>query len=57
MSDCHETVKCSCGAVISNCRCFSPNKTIRIEQDGCNHCKAVKTASKIIEVATPAITI
>lgn len=33
----HETVKCSCGVVLIQCRCFAP-KVERIIQNGCNDC-------------------
>lgn len=35
----HEIVKCSCGTIISQCRCMDRNKTIRIVENGCVHCR------------------
>jgi hypothetical protein len=31
---------CSCGKVISQCRCPSPSKTKTIIESGCHDCKA-----------------
>jgi hypothetical protein len=36
----HETVKCSCGAIIRQCRCFMPHKPVRVVEDGCSNCQA-----------------
>ena len=38
----HQIIKCSCGAIISQCRCFDPDKPERIEPNGCKTCKAFK---------------
>lgn len=38
----HHIVKCSCGEVISQCRCPSKNKTETIVKDGCAKCKEKK---------------
>lgn len=35
----HYTEKCSCGNVISTCRCSSPNKKIIIKENGCKDCQ------------------
>lgn len=35
----HKTV-CSCGAVISQCRCMSPGKTLIVKTNACAACKA-----------------
>jgi len=35
----HETVKCSCGAIISNCRCWNPDKKVVVRVAGCDECK------------------
>lgn len=35
----HKTIKCSCGAIIAQCRCFSPNKTIEIKKSACERCR------------------
>lgn len=35
----HYTDKCSCGNIISNCRCSSPDKKINIIESGCKDCK------------------
>jgi len=34
----HEIVKCSCGALIAQCRCFLKDKPVRIVQNGCHDC-------------------
>lgn len=38
----HEIVKCSCGEVIAQCRCFSKDKTVRVIENGCDKCKKEK---------------
>lgn len=35
----HKLVKCSCGTVISNCRCSSPEKKIEVIEAGCKNCQ------------------
>ena len=35
----HYIEMCSCGAIISQCRCPSPEKEIRITESGCRTCK------------------
>ncbi len=35
----HLIVKCSCGAIIRQCRCFAPDKRVQIEKNGCELCK------------------
>lgn len=35
----HKIVKCSCGAIIMQCRCITPGKTVEIVKDGCKNCK------------------
>jgi hypothetical protein len=37
MSD-HFIEKCSCGVVLNQCRCFSPNKTVVIKPNACGNC-------------------
>jgi hypothetical protein len=34
----HEIVKCSCGTILQQCRCFTHNKAVRVVQDGCQDC-------------------
>jgi hypothetical protein len=34
----HETIVCSCGTVIVQCRCMGP-KDRRVVTDGCDKCK------------------
>jgi len=38
----HMTIKCTCGAVLDNCRCVSLDgqKPVNYVQDGCPECKA-----------------
>jgi len=36
----HHIEKCSCGAVISQCRCMDPGKTVTVIERGCKTCKA-----------------
>ena len=36
----HFIKKCSCGEIIEQCRCMSPNKTVTVVKDGCDKCKA-----------------
>ena len=40
----HFINKCSCGIVISQCRCFSKNRIETVVENGCSECKG-KTAS------------
>lgn len=47
MSD-HYIEKCSCGKVIGQCRCASPDKTVRIIPNGCQDCK-IRQAIKPID--------
>jgi hypothetical protein len=35
----HKKVICSCGAVISNCRCASPDKNVETIFEGCDLCQ------------------
>jgi hypothetical protein len=42
MSKAHYVHKCSCGKVITQCRCASPDKQVTTFQDGCAECKAKK---------------
>lgn len=35
----HEIINCSCGKMITQCRCPSKDKTIRVIQNGCADCK------------------
>jgi len=41
----HEIVKCSCGAIILQCRCMMLNKPVRIVKNGCEKCKAKSAAT------------
>ena len=34
----HKTVKCSCGTIISQCRCMNSSKNIEIVENGCKEC-------------------
>jgi hypothetical protein len=36
----HYIEKCSCGKVLSQCRCPSHEKEVKVIQDGCVECKA-----------------
>jgi hypothetical protein len=36
----HKTVKCSCGTIISQCRCMESSKNIEIVENGCKECLA-----------------
>jgi hypothetical protein len=36
----HYITKCSCGAVISQCRCPDNNKSVETIDRGCENCKA-----------------
>jgi hypothetical protein len=38
MSD-HFVKKCSCGTVLSTCRCDAPDKRVEVVKDGCSKCK------------------
>ena len=42
----HEIVKCSCGKIISQCRCIEGSKNVRVVKDGCKECQS-KTQYKI----------
>lgn len=42
----HYVNKCSCGAVVSQCRCTSENKTVRVVCDNCSVCRGEKDAAK-----------
>lgn len=48
----HFITKCSCGAVITQCRCPDPNKKVNIIQNGCPTCKisAVAVAAVVDDV-------
>lgn len=37
--DNHKTIKCSCGNIISQCRCSFANKPVEIVEKGCTSCK------------------
>jgi hypothetical protein len=43
----HVVVKCSCGAVIAQCRCYHIDKAEKIQQDGCRECRA-KMSAKVV---------
>lgn len=34
----HEIVKCSCGEVIGQCRCFHKDKTVQVIKNACGKC-------------------
>lgn len=36
----HFIKKCSCGKVISQCRCMAKDKTVLLEENGCAECRA-----------------
>jgi len=36
----HMTIKCTCGVVLDNCRCWSPDKVVNFVQNGCSECLA-----------------
>lgn len=38
----HEIVKCTCGEVITQCRCYMPNKPVRFVIEGCEKCKKAR---------------
>lgn len=43
----HEIVKCSCGAMIAQCKCFSLGKPIRVVEKGCPSCSMVKSVTNL----------
>lgn len=43
----HKTVKCSCGNIISNCRCSSPDKKTEISTEPCIECQEKNKNIKI----------
>lgn len=45
----HEIVKCSCGALIMQCRCISHNKSVRVLKKGCTDCKKKKLDDRASE--------
>jgi hypothetical protein len=52
MSD-HFILKCTCGEIISQCRCPDPNKTVRV-QNGCPKCKPHQKFGQQIQPYNPA---
>ncbi len=48
----HFTEKCSCGEIISNCRCSSPDKKIIIKENGCKKCQDSISQAKNLNVKT-----
>lgn len=42
----HQIVQCSCGAVISQCRCFSADKPVKIVRRGCVDCLKEQTSTE-----------
>ncbi len=44
----HMTIKCTCGVILDNCRCWSPDKVTNLVQDGCSVCQA-KLLAKLKE--------
>lgn len=51
----HEIVKCSCGAIILQCRCIGPHK-VRIVTRGCTNCKAAATYTHVPPAAVADLT-
>lgn len=47
----HFTTKCSCGTVISQCRCFSKDRIETIVPDGCTKCKSASAPTTAASVA------
>jgi hypothetical protein len=39
MSHLHEVVKCSCGAILRQCRCMNPAKLVTVLPAACERCK------------------
>lgn len=46
----HYIKRCSCGAVISQCRCMSKDKEETVEVDGCNTCKERKATKADVKM-------
>jgi hypothetical protein len=46
----HEVVRCSCGTVIAQCRCFGLNKLVTTVEKGCGVCQAVSAALELLDV-------
>jgi hypothetical protein len=53
----HEIRKCSCGALIGQCRCLGPKPTV-IVQNGCSACQqGIRPASHTNDAAAAAQTL
>jgi DNA-binding transcriptional MerR regulator len=46
----HFVNKCSCGKVLSSCRCFSKEKIVNVVEDGCEDCKTKKSAQVQVDL-------
>ena len=42
----HFRFECACGAVIAECKCDRPNKTLSIEPKACRECQKKKGRQK-----------
>jgi len=42
----HYITKCSCGAIISQCRCPAPDKTVTVIERGCARCHVPVTVER-----------
>ena len=40
----HRIIKCSCGAVITQCKCPSPDKTVEVREKSCARCQTAPAA-------------
>jgi len=45
----HFIEKCSCGKIISQCRCPDPSKPVRIVEHGCEDCKKKKVGTRLTD--------
>ena len=43
----HYIKKCSCGAIIEQCRCMSKDKKVIIVEDGCVDCQTLRLLKKV----------
>lgn len=50
----HYITKCSCGAVLAQCRCPHPNKAVNIVERGCEACHS-KSAQVKLESHNPEV--
>ena len=51
----HYIIKCSCGTILEQCRCFDPSKHVEIRQEACAMCQLVTQERRTIYV--PASTV